>query len=353
LYRDGTTSKPYHAGDLMLLQEGLAIAPLRRLHDVDEILVTDLTEVQKARLSSLAPPGVLPADNGAGWTRLRAPSNKVLCAWIARFFAGEPMHRDLGVWALSDARRTWPLTTLTGAALATATTELWTAQVAEGTRWTDIKALELQSLDPLLTLIAAIPVVPVVVLGGLALSSAGIEIDGDGESASPSDGAQTSFIVADTAIGRALFDPRAGRRGFFRVLVHTDAAAGYHGDVRSTLVLGVRLEDVFELTIPLGHFSWKNGTVRQNFLGVGFGLGLHAAPDATSRWALALAVEAGTTIESTKRAWLTAKLGLRWRLGQTSFLGVFPATPAFLEHTPKTGVGGWRVFSGLEYGVAW
>jgi hypothetical protein len=376
--RDGAVSDWHDGGDLALLADGVASSDVRRLDEAREAFVADLSPAQSERLRALAPPGAL-LEAGGGqrtivtammdeadaaayvsklrnprWLHLSAPDPGALVAWV-RCFAREA---PASPWVLLGERHRPLGGALSGAALADAAPAERRVFVTNGARWADVSYVELRQLEPLPTLAAAVPVVPLLVLGALAVSSAGGDVHATAnDSETPGEGTDRALAISSSCAGDCappaspLFDDRARRRGYVMGLAAAEAAAELH-QLRAGAALGLRLYDIYEMAFVFHDLETETDGAWSRRSALGLSLGVHAPLADSSRWALAFSLAAGATLPSPSLFWLDARLGPRRALGRTLFVGL-PVLASFQEAAPHTGRGAWGVGLGIELGVAY
>jgi hypothetical protein len=375
--RQGKDSAWHDGGDLWILPEGVATGLVRRLDEAREAFVSDLAPTDVQRLRALAPVGggiavgdgrqtivttMMSEDDAthyvsrlrdARWLRLTAPSSASLLSWVGAFLAETP----IGSWELLDGRHAPLASALPGDVLVRAGVGRRSVLVADGMRWSDIDAFEIRAPDPLPTLLAAIPIVPLLVLAALAVSSTGGEVHGTtSDSETPPGGSDTAFTVACdepcTTRGSPLFTARARRRGYVRGLAEVEAAGDVNGGVRAGATAGVRLYDNYDLALTMRDQSSKANETRTDRAALGLMMGLQAPLSEASRWALAFGIGAGATLPAPHLFLMDFSLGLRRAFGEDWFVGV-PVVASFQEAVAHTGGGSWSIGLGGQIGVAW
>jgi hypothetical protein len=217
-----------------------------------------------------------------------------LIPWISRFVVEQKRRvTSTGVWFVEQKRssfldqrgptaRSYPLSF---DHLREPVTAAQRPFLAEGSRWSHVKSVEVNHLDPLIIGLS-VPFFPL----ALIFKDDNGQVHTFGNSGTPKE-----IWSEEESPRRPLFSWQGKRRAYLKAIVSLDGGASYGGDFFSTATVGVRLMSFLECSFLARRLSTSAGSfeeARTSTTLLGMSMGLHLDADGDPRFAFYLGVEA-------------------------------------------------------------
>jgi|GEM_PF-6200270 len=336
---DGLATGWVRGSDLSVSEEGLLLEAGLRSSDAASASVEGLSAEGVAALTDLAPPLARLDKSKDRWQReryvLTTSKPGQLLPWVSRFVASrESLGADAGLWRVEAEKPNWFMSGFNhGPARAVSNQELreplagnQPVVLARGLRWPQIASLELNYLDPVwsaLSVPASVAIFPLLLLFPPDPSDRG-------EISSGADfGDESPRLVWRQERGtvQPLFHPRAQRRAVAKMLASTAIGGSYRGDLYSSVNVGARFLDFYEVAFVVRELWPKESdpaTSWRDALMLGIAMGLHVDGDADPRFAFHAGFEfmGGRGQEQGRAKMFSLVLGPRFGLGHLVFVEV-------------------------------